>query len=270
LQTGRLLWNCRTTSTAPTYATSALKQVGFLMPHHNYPCQSPSIDIVWRSLMLTVDRLYVIIIIETFIVNLFNEMWWCKNPWGRGPQRSHLCRHLVEFSVYFNSVQQHYPIRELRNLWQLGHFIPDFVKASADKAVMWITWLISCHNWCNVGIHLRLWPNLHFHFVSMCTSTECSLTMDYIFVLWFLLSFYLFFLALSQHSHIGCLPYFHTWCGLSPNLGCRCEMCCTRLAENTGCKKSPKSHARKLPKIRHLCTKGESANPASFTSKNDP
>ena len=38
----------------------------------------------------------------------------------------------------------------------------------------------------------------------------------------------------------GCLPYFHTWCGLSENLGCRPETCCTRLAENTGCKKSPK------------------------------
>jgi len=35
-------------------------------------------------------------------------------------------------------------------------------------------------------------------------------------------------------------------CGLSANLGCRSELCCTRLAENTGCKKSPK--------IRHLVT----------------
>jgi len=30
---------------------------------------------------------------------------------------------------------------------------------------------------------------------------------------------------------------FHTWCGLSANLECRSEMCCTRLAENTGRKK---------------------------------
>ena len=43
-----------------------------------------------------------------------------------------------------------------------------------------------------------------------------------------------------------CLPYFHTWCGLSANLGCRSETCCTWLAENTGCKKPPKIH--------HLCT----------------
>jgi len=49
----------------------------------------------------------------------------------------------------------------------------------------------------------------------------------YIFVLWFLLllSFFLsiFSLAYSQPSHIGCLTYFHTWCGLSMNLGCRSE-----------------------------------------------
>jgi len=29
-------------------------------------------------------------------------------------------------------------------------------------------------------------------------------------------------------------------CGLSANLGCRSETCCTRLAENTGRKISPK------------------------------
>jgi len=49
-----------------------------------------------------------------------------------------------------------------------------------------------------------------------------------------------FFLACSQPSEIGCLPYFHTSCGRSANLGCRSETCCTRLAKNTGRKKSPK------------------------------
>jgi len=39
-------------------------------------------------------------------------------------------------------------------------------------------------------------------------------------------SFFLsFFLAYSQRSEIGCLQYFHTWCGLSANLECRYEMC---------------------------------------------
>ena len=33
-----------------------------------------------------------------------------------------------------------------------------------------------------------------------------------------------FFLAYSQRPQIGCLPYFHTWCGLSANLECMSEM----------------------------------------------
>ena len=51
---------------------------------------------------------------------------------------------------------------------------------------------------------------------------------------------YIFFLAYSQPSQIWCLPYFHTWCGLSANLGCKSEVCCSRLAGNAGPKKSPK------------------------------
>jgi len=60
--------------------------------------------------------------------------------------------------------------------------------------------------------------------------------------LWFLISYSSSSLILvySQRSHIGSLPYFHTWCGLSGNLECRFEMCCTRIAENTGLKNSPK------------------------------
>ena len=45
------------------------------------------------------------------------------------------------------------------------------------------------------------------------------------------ISSFFFFLAYSQPSHTGCLPYFHTWCGLSANLECMSEMCCMRLAE---------------------------------------
>jgi len=59
----------------------------------------------------------------------------------------------------------------------------------------------------------------------------------YIFVL-FLLSSTSFF-AWSQQSQIACLPYFYTWCGTSANLECRSEMCCMRLARNTGPKNSP-------------------------------
>ena len=80
-----------------------------------------------------------------------------------------------------------------------------------------------------------------------------SRSRHYIFAPWFrLLSSFTFFLAYCQPSQIGCLPYFHTWCGgLSANLGCRCETCCRRLAENTGCKKSPK--IRHLRTIAQLC-----------------
>ena len=50
--------------------------------------------------------------------------------------------------------------------------------------------------------------------------------------------FYLsFFLALSQPLQIGCMPYFHTWCGLSANLECRSE---TFSLKTQDAKKSPK------------------------------
>jgi len=74
----------------------------------------------------------------------------------------------------------------------------------------------------------------------------------YIFALWFLPSFFFFyFLAKSQPLQIGRIPYFHTWCRLSANLKCRSETCCTRLAENTVRKKSPK--IRHLRTIEQLC-----------------
>jgi len=76
----------------------------------------------------------------------------------------------------------------------------------------------------------------------------------YIFILSFVLSFFfflLFFLAWSQPLQIGCLPYFHIWCGLSANLRCRSETCCTWLAENTGRKKVAKN--RHLGIIAQLC-----------------
>ena len=68
----------------------------------------------------------------------------------------------------------------------------------------------------------------------------------YIFVLWFLLSSIFLFSSPNLSRHIGCLPYYYTWCGLSANLECGSETCCTRLAENTGCKE--------IAKILHLRT----------------
>ena len=57
----------------------------------------------------------------------------------------------------------------------------------------------------------------------------------------YLLSFFPHLIS-AVGDWMSCLPYFHTWCGLSVNLECMSEMCCTRLAENTGRKKSPFWH----------------------------
>jgi len=62
----------------------------------------------------------------------------------------------------------------------------------------------------------------------------------YIFMLWILLL--LFSRLISSFADWMSAIYFHTWCGLSANLRCRSETCCTRLAENTERKKSPKNH----------------------------
>jgi len=59
---------------------------------------------------------------------------------------------------------------------------------------------------------------------------------------------FLFLLRLDAEEKAQCLnfrlPYFHTQCGLSANLGCRSETFCTQLAENVGRKKSPSAHHR--------------------------
>jgi len=62
----------------------------------------------------------------------------------------------------------------------------------------------------------------------------------YIFVLWFFCLLLSFFLTYSQPSQIGYLPYFHTWYGLSVNLGLK------RAARG--------SLEMQDPKIRHLRT----------------
>ena len=61
----------------------------------------------------------------------------------------------------------------------------------------------------------------------------------YIFLLFLPSSFFPRLISASQN---GCLPYFDTWCGLSANLECRSETCCTRLAGNVGPKNSPQNH----------------------------
>ena len=80
----------------------------------------------------------------------------------------------------------------------------------------------------------------------------CNKPDHYIFALWFLSSFLLSFFFSSPNLSGRRLDVYHTSahgvaqrayrprrCGLSVNLECMFETCCTRLAANTGRKKSP-------------------------------
>ena len=67
-------------------------------------------------------------------------------------------------------------------------------------------------------------------------------------------SIYLSFLLSSANlsrRRLDVYQYFYTWCGLSANLGCRSETCCTRLAGNAGSKNDAKN--RHLGTIVQLC-----------------
>jgi len=89
----------------------------------------------------------------------------------------------------------------------------------------------------------------------------CNRADHYIFALWFLCVnkyyylltyfFLLFFPRLISAAVDWCLPYLHAWCGLSTNLRCRSETCCTWLAENTGRKTVAKN--RHLGTITQVC-----------------
>ena len=74
----------------------------------------------------------------------------------------------------------------------------------------------------------------------------CVTDADIIFLSCFFLSFFLlFFLAYSRPSQIGCVPYFHTWCGLSANLECMSLKCAARGSLKIhDTKKSPSGHHR--------------------------
>ena len=79
----------------------------------------------------------------------------------------------------------------------------------------------------------------------------------------FFLSSSIFFSSPDQRPHIGCLPYFDTWCGPSANLECRSEKRCTRLAANTGRRNRHLGTIAQISwaissQIRHLSTSGKS------------
>jgi len=100
-----------------------------------------------------------------------------------------------------------------------------------------------------------------------------------IFVLWFLLlssSSSFFPRLISAVADWMSTIYFHTWCGLSANLGCRSETCCTPLAENTGRKKVAKNrHLRIIAQIcraissqlRHVSTIGKKLLSSNMSSR---
>jgi len=98
--------------------------------------------------------------------------------------------------------------------------------------------------WYTKGTNLSLLWLFSLRELTTFMVALCNRADHYIFAVWFL--HLLFFLASSQPLQIGCLPYFYTLCGLSANFRCRSEMCCTRLAENTG--------RKNVAKNRHLGT----------------
>jgi len=71
------------------------------------------------------------------------------------------------------------------------------------------------------------------------------------------------FFSSPNQPQIGCVPFFHTWCGLSANLRCKSETCCTRLAwkhrTQKSRQKSPSGHHRTTLsaislQLRHIST----------------
>ena len=72
----------------------------------------------------------------------------------------------------------------------------------------------------------------------------CNRTDHYIFALWFLYSSIFFYVSYFSSPNLSGLDVYHTSTHgvvlYSANLECRSEMCCSRLAANTGRKKVAK------------------------------
>ena len=67
--------------------------------------------------------------------------------------------------------------------------------------------------------------------LSFVMAALCSRRGHYIFMLWFVLLSSSFFISSPNLSGRRLDVYNYTWCGLSVNLECMSEVCCTRLAE---------------------------------------
>jgi len=83
-----------------------------------------------------------------------------------------------------------------------------------------------------------------FVMVALCNRAD-----HYIVILWFLSS--IFFTSSPNLSGRRVDVYHTSWCGPSVNLECRSEMCCTRLARNTGRTNDAKN--RHLGAIAQIC-----------------
>ena len=122
--------------------------------------------------------------------------------------------------------------------------------------------------WCQctrilylTGLTRKANTSNNFSVLRGCLWPPCVADADYIFALGFFFLLFFFPRLISAVEQSGCLPYFYTWCGLSANLECRSEMCCTWLAENTGRKNR---HLRTIAQfcwaissqLRHVSTIG--------------
>jgi len=108
------------------------------------------------------------------------------------------------------------------------------------------------------GTKFTLRPSLAFSYVGSVTAWQSSSGCQPNFAAWYKEWNYGTFAEgatyIPQGSHhiffyhfsfpiLSCciLDVYHTWCGLSANLGCGSEMWCMRLTKNTGHKKIPKN-----------------------------
>jgi len=91
----------------------------------------------------------------------------------------------------------------------------------------------------------------------------------YILPFGFFFFLFLFPRLISAVADWMSISYFHTWCGLSANLECRPEMCCTRLAGNIGRKNH---HLGTIPqlaessRLRHVSTIGKNLLNSNISS----
>jgi len=122
-----------------------------------------------------------------------------------------------------------------------------YVRMDDNSCVMKLVEIVPVDNNnrnCSESAHVKLSP-CHVKVCSQCVLPlwiVSSFDIKFIMVaLWNRADHYIFMLFLSSFlfpcliSAVGhWIPYFHTWCGLSANLECRSEMCCTRLAGYAG------------------------------------